>query len=127
MPHTNTWELTGLYRKFIGEVDGEEILESNFEVQAHPNFKCIKYIINDFIEMAEFAITTDHTRIYAKTDDIIANSKGRLKIAIIATHDEHIALANHYREEMKNNKFDCEIFDTEEDARKWTNLPQIPF
>jgi len=127
MPHTNTWELTGLYRKFTGEVDGEEILESNFEVQVHPNFDNIKFIINDFTEMTGFTITTTHTRAYAKTDDVMSRTKGRLKIAIIASDDEHIALAENYREEMKNNKIDCEIFDTEEDARKWTSLPQIPF
>lgn len=127
MPHEYTWEPTGLYRKFTGEVDGEEILTSNFEVQVHPNFEHIKYIINDFREMTEFTITTAHTRTYAKTDDIISVTKGRLKIAIIAIQDEHIALANNYREEMKNNKIVCEIFSNEADARKWTELPQVPF
>ena len=121
MSHTYTWEPTGLYRKFTGNVDGEEILISNFEVQAHPNFGQIKYIINDFTEMTGSSISTDHSRIYARTDDVISNSKGRLKIAIVATLDEHLALANNYREEMKNNKFECEIFSTVENAREWTS------
>ena len=127
MPHTNTWEATGLFRKFSGEVDGEEILASNFEVQVHPNFEHIKYIINDFTEITGFTITTTHTRTYAKTDDIMSVTKGRLKIAIIADDEEHIALANNYREEMKNKKIECGIFDSEENARKWTSLPLIPF
>ena len=127
MSHTYTWEPSGLYRKFAEAINGVEILSSNFEIQAHPKFTEIKYIINDFTEITNYSITTSHTRAYAKTDDIISNSKGQLKIAIIATLDEHITLANNYREEMKNNRFKCGIFDTVEDAREWIGRPAIPF
>ena len=123
MPYTYTWEPSGLYRKFVGEVSGDEILQSNFELHSHPQFESINYIINDFTEMTGFFITTDHTRIYAKTDEIISNTKGRLKISLVATHNEHIALAENYRKEMKNNRFECEIFNTVENAREWVSHP----
>ena len=119
MPHTNTWEAEGLYRKFTGTISGEEILESNFELHQHPNFQAISYVINDFTAVTGHSIETAHTKVYASTDEIIANTKGQLKIAIVVTQEPLIALANHYREEMIGNRFECDIFQTIEDAREW--------
>lgn len=119
MAHTNTWNKNGLFRKFTGEISPEEILQSNFDLHIHPKFESIKYIINDFTEVTELAINKDHTKIYATTDDIISDTKGNLKIAIVAKQDAHIALANNYRVEMKNKLFECEIFQTVKEAQKW--------
>lgn len=119
MAHTNTWNKNGLLRKFTGKISPEEILQSNFDLHIHPKFESIKYIINDFTEVTELVINKEHTKIYATTDDIISDTKGNLKIAIVAKQDAHIALANNYRAEMKNKLFKCEIFQTVEDAQKW--------
>jgi len=124
MPHTNTWERNGLYRKFTGILSGAEIIESNFELHTEPDFQKIEYIINDFTEITDHSIDIAHTNIYAKTDDIISNTKGRLKIALLVTQEDLIDLANGYRELMKNSKFDCEIFKSIEDARNWVNNEQ---
>ena len=121
MPHNNTWEPDGLYRKFTGEISGEEILESNFELHVNPNFSNIKYIINDFTEITAHSIEIAHTKIYAKTDDIVSTTKGKLKIALVAAQAEHIDLAHNYREQMKDKLFECEIFNSIEDARNWVN------
>jgi len=125
MPYTNTWEAEGLYRKFIGRISGHEILESNFELHIDPNFQQIKYIINDFIHVTEHSIQANHTKIYASTDEIIAETKGKLKVALVVTQNSLIALANNYREEMIDKKFECEIFQTVENARKWVSIEYI--
>ena len=121
MPHKNTWEPGGLYRKFTGTISGEEILESNFELHVDPNFQTINYIINDFTEVTSHSIETIHTKVYASTDEIVSNTKGKLKIALVVTQSPLIALANSYREEMIGNKFECDIFQSIEDARKWVS------
>ena len=113
MSYTNIWEPEGLYRKFEGEISGDEILESNYELHEDPNFQTIKYIINDFTE------ETAHTRAYATSDDIISNTKGKLKIALVVIQPSFLVLANSYREEMRGKLFECEIFKSIEDARKW--------
>lgn len=119
MPHTNTWTEHSLYRKFTGEISPDEILISNFETHNHTNFSRIKYIINDFTDVTSVNIDNSHTKIYATTDDIISNTKGELKIAIVVQQEAHIALANNYRNEMKNKCFECEIFKTLADAENW--------
>ena len=121
MSYTNTWEPEGLYRKFIGEISGDEILESNFELHSNANFQTIKYIINDFTEVTGHTIEETHTKAYATSDDIISNSKGKLKIALFVTHSPLIALANSYRDHMRGKMFECEIFQSIEDAREWVN------
>ena len=119
MPHTNTWEPAGLYRKFTGTISGEEILESNFDLHRDSKFQTIKFIINDFTEVIEHSIEVIHTKVYASSDEIISNTKGKLKIALVVTQEPLIALANSYREEMIGKRFECNIFKTIEDAREW--------
>lgn len=121
MPHTNTWESGGLYRKFTGTITGEEILKSNFELHMDLKFQTINYIINDFSEVIDHSIETIHTKVYASTDEVSSNTKGKLKIALVVTQDSLIALANNYRKEMINNRFECNIFQTIDDARKWAS------
>lgn len=119
MAHTYLWESAGLYRKFVGEISGEEILTSNFEIQNREEFMTIKYIINDFTDISGYTVNKAHTGIYARTDDIISDTKGKLKIAIVADKDEIIALAESYRQQMTNRQFSCEIFKTLQEAKKW--------
>lgn len=121
MTHSCTWEESGLIRKFTDEVSPEEILKSNFEIHADPRFYKIKYIINDFTKVTKLNIDSDHAKLYASTDDIISNSKGELKIAIVTELDAHFALANSYRNNMLNRYFECEIFKTMVDAEGWVN------
>ena len=124
MPHINQWEKDGLYRKFTGEITGNEILESNFGLQIQPEFQSIKYIINDFTEVTGHSIDNSHTEIYAQTDEKAASKKANceLKIALLVTQPSLIALAESYRNEMKDNMFECEIFQTVEAARNWATM-----
>jgi len=122
MSYMNAWEKDGLYRKFSESISGEEILESNFELQIDPRFRNIKYIINDFTDVTDHMIQTEHTQTYASTDEIISHSKGRLKIAIVVTQDSLVALAKNYQEEMRGKLFECEIFKTIDSAREWVNV-----
>lgn len=119
MAYEYTWEPEGLYRKFFGDVSGEDILKSNFELHEDPKFEKIQYIINDFTEMVSHSIEIVHTKVYATVDDVISNSKGRLKIALVAIQADHVELAKSYSDQMEDKLFECKIFDTVEDARKW--------
>lgn len=119
MPHSNIWEEDGLLREFTGEIEADEILRANLNLHVHPDFYKISYIINDFSGVTSVSVTESDTQVYALTDDIISESKGRWNIAIIVTQDELLALAETYRSQMKNRFYKCEIFQTTDDARKW--------
>ena len=119
MAHTVSWKPDSLYRKFTGEITGEEILKSNFDIQVHPRFIKIKYLINDFNEVTSALIDPEHTKIFASTDDIISDTKGKLKIAIVTDNEALAELAEGYRAAMKNRLFECEIFASVQEAKKW--------
>ena len=122
MPYTITSEPKGFYRKFSGEICGMEILNSNFELQLDPKFKKANYVINDFTEIDSHTVENAHTRSYAETDDIISKSKGNFKIAIVVNSNSLIKLANDYRDKLKNQFFECELFKCVDDARIWTSI-----
>lgn len=119
MAHTIEWTTDGIIRVFTGHLSPDEILKSNLDIFAQPNYANIKYIISDFTGVTSFTVDNEHTKILASTDDIISNTKGKCLIAIVAKQDEHIALAKNYQKEMKNNLFVSEIFNTIDDAQKW--------
>lgn len=119
MAHTVTWENNGIYRKFTQQITGEEILRSNFDLHNDPRFLSAEYVLNDFSEITDHDIIDAHTRVYASTDDIISDNKGPLKIAMIVTSDDQVALVNSYKQAMLNDKFHCEMFETLEQARFW--------
>jgi len=121
MPHTNTWNNNGLYRQFTGNISGDEILESNFELHQNPEFHTIGYIINDFTQITGHSISLTHTTAYAKTDEIISNTKGRLKIAIVINQEALLVLAESYAAMMEGKLFECKIFGALEFAREWVN------
>ena len=123
MAHTNTWESSGLYRKFTGAITSVEILESNLELHGHPEFEKIKYIINDFSEVTGHTVVEGHTRAYATSDDMVSITKGRMKIAIVVDKDPLIAFAHAYQEQMQGKIFECEVFQSLAEAREWVRVP----
>ena len=120
MPNKLTWLSDGLLREFSGEISPAEILKSNFEIHAHPQFESIKYIMNDFTQVTKLLVEETHTKIYSSTDDIISDTKGKLLIAMVVL-DDQIPLAESYRNEMDNKLFTCEIFKTREEAQAWVD------
>ncbi len=86
-----------------------------------PDFHAISYVINDFTEVTDHSIETVHTKIYASTDEIVSNTKGKLKIALVVTKEPLITLANSYREAMAGNKFEYDIFQTIGQTRQWVS------
>lgn len=119
MPHTILWKKNGVVRKSNGTISGEEILQSNFDLQAHLKFGDLKYIVNDFTSVTEHNIELGHTKAYAASDDIISNTIYELKIAIVVIQEDLIDLASYYKYQMTNMYFDYEIFESEENARQW--------
>ena len=119
MSHQYKCEPEGLYRHFTGETSGDETLESNFEIHKHPIFLDIQYVINDFTYIPGHSIGMHHPKTYSLTDEVISRSKGNLKIALIVTKESLIPLAISYRDQMIDNVFECDIFNTIDNARIW--------
>lgn len=120
MPHTTKKEPHGYYRKFQGEITPSEILSSNFELHHDPDFMGVKYVINDFTDITGVDMDERHTKIYASTDDFMADVKDSLKIAVVISADPlHRALAENYQQELKSKNFESQVFEQLDAARQW--------
>ncbi|NWF37075.1 hypothetical protein [Mariprofundus sp. KV] len=121
MPYTNNWRPNGLHRIFTGKVSGDEILTSNLEIHTDVRFKHIAYIINDFSEITGHSIESSHTEAYASTDVMISRTKHQLKIALLVPQPNQLELAHSYCELMREELFECAVFQSAEDAHCWVN------
>lgn len=121
MPHQNQWETNGLYRHFSGIVGSREIINANLILHGDPRFTELQYVINDFTQTKEFDAThADVTKIVA-FDNVASVSNKRLKIAIIATLEPLLNWINLYLEQMKDQAYECKIFDNATDAYEWSS------
>lgn len=124
MPHTNNWTSDGLIRAFTGTITGPEIIESNFEMHGDQRFDDINYVINDFSQVDECAVSEEEVQMLPIIDEVATNANDKLKIAIISTHDEITKLAKVYCEMMLQATYDARLFDNFDDAQTWVNSPR---
>jgi len=122
MAHLMTWEAGGLYRKFTGEISAPEIIKLKLALNADVRFRDIKYIINDFSEISEHSLMVEHAEALSRMNEVMSNTKHKLKIALVATDERLLYFAESYCAFMKNKVFECALFHNVEDARKWTDV-----
>lgn len=119
MPHTNSWKERGLIRSYTEIINGSEIIESNLEMHGDSRFDHISYVINDFSKVEGCLVSEEELEMMSITDEVAKHSNRYLKIAIVATQEEIIKLAQIYCDFMRDASYDAEIFATLEDAHAW--------
>ena len=119
MSHTLTWESSRLLRVFTGNLSGDELFESNLNLQQDKRFEGIKSIINDFTLVKSHSITPEHIEVSASTDEVISKTKHNLKIALVVPKGPLQSLASRYCKLMQGQLFECAIFTSIEDANNW--------
>lgn len=121
MAYQLNWEEKGLHKVYLNKTSGREILESNFKLQGDARFDDIRYVINDFTQVAEFELTEDDINIIVSVDDVASRSNAKIKIPIVVTLPSLLEWASMYCEKMQDSPYICGIFSTMEDARVWVH------
>ena len=119
MSYHNKWEAKGIYRKFTGIVSGQEVLLSNYAIQGDPRFDDIRYVINDFTEIVDFEVSTRDIDTIAAVDNAASISNPNIKVAIVATLEPLLLWAKRYCANMQGSPYECELFNSIDDAAKW--------
>ena len=70
MPYCIDWEPQGVYKKYTGQVTGQEFLKAVHTVNVSPNFHAYRYVINDFSDCTEFDLPGNYS------DDALAAAIG---------------------------------------------------
>ena len=119
MSYHNHWEEKGLYRVFSNKISGEEILRSNLELHGHPRFTRLGYVINDFLNIAEFEISNLDVLKVSTLDNVATQTNDQIKIAIVATDEALLHWIHQYMKQMTDSPYPCKIFATVDDAQQW--------
>ena len=119
MPFENIWEERGVYRKYHENVSSQEICDAMEDVHGHKLFDSIRYVINDYLDVTEFDVTTYDIITLAALDRAAALSNPHIKIAIVATESTIHMLANLYGDLIAASPYKSEIFTNLDEARAW--------
>lgn len=118
MPYTISWEPKGCVKTITGVVTAKEFMASIAELQNDLRFDKARYSINNFVDAQAFEITTADIHLYAAHSLGAAYSNRHMRIAIVATDPDIIALVQVY---VKLSPYKTEFFETMEAARVWVS------
>ncbi|MER2512779.1 MAG: hypothetical protein ABTQ25_10285 [Nitrosomonas ureae] len=85
MTYTMSWENRGVYKHFTGHVSYPEYSRSQEMVLADHRTDSIRYVINDFLEVQSYSVTSDQAEYLAAFNRGASISNPRLRIAYVTT------------------------------------------
>lgn len=113
------WDKHGVYVKFRGIVNAQDLIDANNYVISNKNFEDINYQIFDFSSIDEFKITTEDITIVGTMDKSQAEFKGNMKVAIITQDASVKEITYEYDKLMTGSSWITKIFPDIDSARKW--------
>lgn len=112
------WEDRGASKRFFGHVTDEELMQSVVEVEGDPRFDELRYVINDFLGVDSFAVSAANVHTISAIDGAAALTNPNIRIAIVATDAQILALAKLYAASPWN-VYPTGIFPDSATARAW--------
>ena len=115
------WHKKGVFLKFRGIVNSQDLIDANNYLISNANFELIDYQIFDFSEIDDFQITAYDMAIIGSMDKSQAEFNKKMKVAVI-TNDNYVKeLTTEYNAFMKETGWSSRVFDDIETAKKWIN------
>lgn len=111
------WETHGVYRKYRGSVDADELLESIQRVEGDARFDALRYVINDCLEVKGIDIPDAKMRLIAAIDSAAALSNPNIRVAVVATDRQIHALTQIYA--AMQHPYPTAVFPDLAAARAW--------
>ncbi len=118
MPYKLTWEPSGVYRRYYGDVTIAERAASFHAICGDPRFDSLRYAITDYLAVARYETTSDATEEIAALHVGPLATNPRIRIAAVATRQDIIDAI----QDFVDHGFTSApylTFETVEDARRW--------
>lgn len=122
MGYELSWEPRGLVKRFFGDVTEKQFIDAVIDSESDARFDGLRHVINDFRDVESFVFTPEDVDYVAAIDNAAAVSNPNIRIAVITSSPEIIALATQYAESSLN-VYPTRIFATLADARAWLESP----
>ena len=117
MPHSCKWESNGVYWKYSGEVDGEEVVKACASIYGDPRFDSLDYKIVDFLGAESIQISEAELLKIAFQDKAAELTNPRIKSAIVMTLGAE--LGKKFASYFHDSGWDVEVFQNVDEANKW--------
>lgn len=118
MSFTLDWEDHGVYKKFSGVVSFSEYARSQELVLGSPQTDDLDYVINDFLDIQSYSVTTDEAEYAAAFTRGASQSNSRLRVAYV-TQDIKIIMLIKLVSVLSS--YPLRTFPTLENARAWVS------
>ncbi len=116
------WDKNGVYVKFRGIVNAQDLIDANNYVISNANFESINYQIFDFLDIEEFKITSYDISIIGIMDKSQTNVKEEMKVAIVTQSDYIKEITTEYDQIMSGSNWETRIFPSYETALEWVSI-----
>jgi len=112
------WEPRGVIKLYSALVTDNEMIQSVVDTEKDARFDELRYVINDFLGITGISMTKDSVEEISVRDRGAACTNPNIRIAVVATHPEIIALTIAYANSPLN-AYPTKIFATLAEARSW--------
>lgn len=113
------WDKKGVYVKFRGIVNAQDLIDANNYVISNKNFEKIDYQIFDFLTIDEFKITMEDIALIGSIDKSQAEFKKDMKVAILTKDQSVKEITLEYDKLMTGSSWITRLFPDIDSARKW--------
>ena len=116
------WEPRGAIKRFWGDVSSNDVIRSVVETEADARFDSLRFVINDFREVALITFSAVDVGEIAVMDLGASRTNPAIRIAIVAVAPDLIELGHQYANSPLN-VYPTKIFATMDEARAWVSEP----
>lgn len=116
MSYALTWEKSGVYKKFRGQISFQEYAKSQAQVLSDPRADEIRYILNDLLEMTGYTVTREEAEESAAFNRASALSNPHVRVAYVTTDVKLrllLKLAGVF------SAYEIRAFNSLDEARRW--------
>ncbi len=118
MSYEIIWEPHGVVKRFFGHVTSRELVQSVVEIEQDARFDVLRFCINDFLGITGISSSSRDVEEISVIDKGASLSNPRIKIAVVATSPEVIALTNEYANSSMNS-YTTKLFSSLGEAESW--------
>ena len=124
MPYQLTWEPSGVYRRYSGDVSIAERRASLEEICSNPRFDDLRYSITDYLAVDKYEVTKASTAEIAALHIGPLTTNPRIVIAAVADRPDIVAAIRDFMDLAFTNA-PYRIFGSVDEARQWIKTVSI--
>ncbi len=119
MPYSISWKPDGIIWTFHHILTNDDVIQANLDIYGDPRFDDLRYQIVDISDVRQFHVTNEVFDEAAAMDEAAALSNPNLVVAVVATSEEAVNVAETYEAAMNSSRWKVRTFCSMKEAEQW--------